>query len=249
MRYIPFLTRLHQILVPRRYLEIGVRHGRSLSLAACPSLGIDPAFTIKSELHGDVTLLRTTSDEYFASPASTTGQDVFDLTFIDGMHLFEFALRDFINAERSSSRSSVIVFDDVLPRTVDEAARERHTTAWTGDVFHVIEVLRRYRPEVSTVLVDTQPTGLMVVLGLDPASTVLSENYDEIMTSLRSPDPQPVPPEILDRSAVQPPARVLEADFWRLLVEDRLTPHQDFHAKLREALAADLGPAYGTLPG
>ena len=50
-----------------------------------------------------------------------------DLVFVDGMHLFEFALRDFMNVERHADWWSVIVFDDILPRDVDEAARERHT--------------------------------------------------------------------------------------------------------------------------
>ena len=56
------------------------------------------------------------------------GGTTLDLAFIDGMHLFEYALRDFINVERFADWSSVIVFDDMLPRNVDEAARDRHTT-------------------------------------------------------------------------------------------------------------------------
>jgi hypothetical protein len=38
-----------------------------------------------------------------------------DRAFIDGMHCFEFVLRDFINTERYMSWTSVIVFNDVLP--------------------------------------------------------------------------------------------------------------------------------------
>jgi hypothetical protein len=248
MQYLEFLSRVHTLVEPENYLEIGVRFGHSLALSRCRSVGVDPAYVIRAELSGEVHLQRTTSDEYFTRPeplAPTQGEP-FDLAFIDGMHLFEFALRDFINTEEHSRSSAVVVFDDVLPRNVAEAARRRHTGAWTGDVYPVIEVLRRYRPELTTVLVGTQPTGLMLVLGLDPTDRTLRQEYDEIIRGHRKPDPQPVPQRLLDRVSVQPPHRVLDAGFWKVLREQRDRPDlPDFHRRLREQLAADLGPAYG----
>ena len=83
------------------------------------------------------------------------------------MHLFEYALRDFINVERFADWSSVIVFDDMLPRNVDEAARDRHTKMWTGDVYKVVPVLQKYRPDLTVIQVDTQPTGMAVVFDAD----------------------------------------------------------------------------------
>jgi len=246
MRYSEFLSSVHRLVRPERYLEIGVRKGMSLALARCRSVGIDPAYSIEAELDADVALFRTTSDEYFAraDPLAPVQGEPFDLAFIDGMHLFEFALRDFINAERCSRDASVVIFDDMLPRSVGEAARERHTRLWTGDLYPIIEVLERYRPEVATVLVDTQPTGLLLVVGLDPASTVLTDNYDEIIASYRRPDPQPVPQILLDRLTVQPPQRVLDAGFWKVLDEQRAQPSDGFHRALRTQLAVDLGPRY-----
>ena len=35
-----------------------------------------------------------------------------DLAFIDGLHLFEFSLRDFMNVEKLAHPGSVVVFDD-----------------------------------------------------------------------------------------------------------------------------------------
>ena len=64
-----------------------------------------------------------------------------DLTFIDGLHLFEVALRDFMNAERMSSPSSVVILDDVFPRSIAEASRERHTLFWAGDTYKVMLTL------------------------------------------------------------------------------------------------------------
>ena len=41
------LARLHTLLAPRNYLEIGVCQGESLTLSRVPSIGIDPAFHAK----------------------------------------------------------------------------------------------------------------------------------------------------------------------------------------------------------
>lgn len=244
MHYLSFLRSVHRQLSPERYLEIGVRNGVSLSLARCRAVGIDPAFSILAELDGDVALFRTSSDEYFAreDPLAATGGLPFDLSFIDGLHLFEFSLRDFINAEGHSSPKSVIIFDDVLPRSVDEAARVRHTNAWTGDVYVITEVLARYRPELSVIPVGTRPTGLLLVMGLDPQNTVLADNYRQIIAEFRRPDPQPVPATMIDRLTVAPPQRVLDCKLWGVLSSaTRQSPPEGLRAELAECLRTSLG--------
>jgi hypothetical protein len=82
------LTALHARLHPRNYLEIGIDTGVSLALSKVPSIGIDPAFAVVSELDGDVQLVRATSDDYFRrnDPTERFGGDPLDLAFIDGMH-------------------------------------------------------------------------------------------------------------------------------------------------------------------
>ena len=219
MFYLDFLAEVHRRLKPAAYLEIGVDVGRSLALASCPSVGVDPDFRIEAELDQQVTLFRTFADEYFSrpDPLAATGGVAFELAFIDGLHLFEYALRDIMAAERTSAARGVVIFDDVLPRSAEEAARERHTFAWTGDVFRLIEVLARFRPDLTVVPVDTSPTGLLVVLGLDPASEVLTDNYTAIIDEYRRPDPQDVPEEILDRITAITPERVLEAGIFEAL--------------------------------
>jgi hypothetical protein len=223
------LTGLHRQLRPRTYLEVGVADGSSLRLSSVPSVGIDPAYAIRKELSTRVRLARTTGDEYFATtdPKEWLGGPV-ELAFIDGMHLFEYALRDFINVEKHCRWSSVVVLDDMLPRNVDEAARERHTRAWTGDVFRVADVLRTYRPDLTVIPVDTSPTGVVVVLGLDPTSTVLSDSYDRILETYLHDDPQPVPQSVIDRTDAWDGRTLLNRPVWGLLHRgDRLWRRRD----------------------
>jgi hypothetical protein len=229
-----FLRALHAVARPRNYLEIGVSTGASLGLSRVPSIGIDPAFTITRALHCDLQLVRQTSDDFFARPdpiehlrkgrprvAGDVAETTLDLAFIDGMHLVEFALRDFQNVERFSSWSTVIVFDDMLPRTVGEAARKRRTTMWAGDVYKLIGILGEHRPDLLVLPVNTVPTGVLVVLGADPGSSVLRDRYDAIVASAIVRDPQRVPASILDRRDSVDPERLLDAPFWPRLVSAR----------------------------
>ena len=218
------LAALHAQLQPRNYLEIGIDTGVSLALSRVPSIGIDPAFSVVSELDTDVQLVRATSDDYFRqnNPTERFGGDPLDLAFIDGMHLAEFALRDFIYVEAYTARTSVVVFDDMLPRSVVEAARDRQTVSWTGDVFKVTHVLQRLRPDLVVLEVDTQPTGTVVVLLPDARSTTLAEHYTAIEAAMVADgDPQDVPEHVLRRTMAVDPQRLMECGWWETLVAER----------------------------
>lgn len=219
MPSLDFLAEVHRLLEPECYLEIGVRAGHSLALARCRAVGIDPRYAVEAELRCDVQLFRTTSDDYFSSaePLAPTGGRPFDLCHLNGLHLFEYVLRDLINAERCSSPRGVIVVSDVLPRSVDEAARAKHTDIWTGDAYQLLAVLRTYRPDVTVLPIATEPAGMLLLAGLDPANPTLADRYDQIVSEFRAGDPQPVPADVIDRFDALPAARVLGSGLWQLL--------------------------------
>lgn len=198
--YLSVLERLHRELEPRFYLEIGVRFGASLRLAQSLALGVDPEPELKHVLPPTTSVIAATSDAFFASPPKGLSTD---LAFIDGMHLFEFALRDFVNVEACAAPGAVIVIDDVLPNHPSQADRERHTRVWTGDVWRVHAALKRYRPDLQLWLLDTHPTGLLLVANLDGANTEISEHFDAIVA-----DPAcggAVPQEYLTRASALDP--------------------------------------------
>jgi hypothetical protein len=162
-----FLAHVHNVVKPRLYLEVGVQHGTSLNLAhaAEVAIGIDPQPLIQDT--GNQNIYRMTSDEYFhGAGGPDPGHHLpIDFGFIDGLHHFEQALRDFLNIERHAAKDSVVVLDDVLPRNQEEANRVQCPGDWTGDVWKVSHILMRFRSDLTILEVNTQPTGTLLVYG------------------------------------------------------------------------------------
>lgn len=183
--YLDQLRWFHQALRPATYFEIGVFRGMSLCLAdpSTLSIGLDPNPRVESSLGPNTRVFAETSDAFFANrdPVSELGGRRIDLAFIDGMHHFEFALRDFMNLERHCTRESVILVHDCYPLDETTAARERVTQFWSGDVWRMITALRRHRPDLEVVTLDAPPTGLGMITRLDPESTVLAAGFDDIV--------------------------------------------------------------------
>lgn len=183
--YLAWLARFHAALAPGIYLEIGVDAGRTLSLARPPTLavGVDPSPVAPREFEAATRTFALESDVFFASPEADAlfGAEPVALAFIDGLHLFEQALKDFRHVERRAARGSVVLFHDCLPLDRATASRERRTGFWTGDVWKVVPILARHRPDLDVFVIPTYPTGLGVVTRLDPGSTTLSESFDEIV--------------------------------------------------------------------
>jgi hypothetical protein len=185
--YRELLKRLHEILRPRAYLEIGVETGATLGFAqgAERAVGVDPDRSLlRDELvPSNAQVFTMTSDDFFAQNTRDAifGERRIDLALIDGMHLFEYALRDFIHVEAWSQPSTIVVLHDCVPLSPLTASRQRQSNLWVGDVWKLVSILREYRPELSVKIVKTAPSGLCIVRGLDPTSQVLAEQQDEIV--------------------------------------------------------------------
>lgn len=212
MNYIQLLERFHDARSDMGlYFEIGSRQGRSLTISkARNSIAVDPEFNITWPIQSPSRVFKMTSDAFFATRADAVIDRPIDMAFIDGMHLSEFALRDFINVERYCAPDAWVIIDDVLPYKSEIASRTRNTQQWTGDIYKLIPLLKTYRPDLSVTVFDVEVKGLMLVKGMDPENRVLSDNYDAIEQELMANDDpvisldeirrvaEPVPPESFD---------------------------------------------------
>ncbi|RVT98682.1 glycosyltransferase [Rhodovarius crocodyli] len=181
--YLHHLRRLHQRLRPDLYVEIGCFEGASLRLARPVGrvLAVDPAPRLAAPPPANATIVQATSDDFFAGPDAAMLAPGIDLAFIDGDHSFAQVLKDFINLERHAAPGGVIVLHDTLPLDEATSTVPRRTTFYSGDGWRLLAVLRELRPELGVDTIATYPTGLTLVRGLDPASSLLGDRYEEIV--------------------------------------------------------------------
>ena len=136
---------------------------------------------LRFTLNNTASVIKSSSDSFFAKQADSLLTQAPDLVFIDGMHLFEYVLRDFINVERYAGISTLVVIDDIYPGHPAQAQRKRKTMAWTGDVWKLLEILKIYRPDLFIQTLDAYPTGLLMITGLNPVNHIFDQKYDEIV--------------------------------------------------------------------
>lgn len=177
---------------PRTYIEIGVFEGRSIALIRpeTRAIGIDPKPQICASLGSRTTIHASTSDEYLATHDVKSELDglPLDLAFVDGMHHFECALRDFIHIEKICTPQSTILIHDCCPFDRVTAQRERQTTFWSGDIWKLVLLLKKYRPDLRLHTIAIAPTGLGVVRGLDPSSRVLERSFEAVVAEFMALD-------------------------------------------------------------
>lgn len=187
LNYRRFLRRLHEKVLFDWYMEIGSRTGESLREVRSKTICVDPFFRIESNVINQkpaFLAFQQTSDSFFEDGHLKKLGIELGFSFLDGMHLVEYLLRDFIQAEANSSPQAVIALHDCCPYDYAMTTRDVANApkkAWTGDVWKLIPILRQYRPDLELTILGCKPTGLVLVSKLDPKNTCLADRYEEIV--------------------------------------------------------------------
>lgn len=187
IRYRNFMAALHRDVTVDWYMEVGCRQGLSLAHSRSKSIAVDPFFRMESNVINEKPAFhafQATSDDFFESRFLENSGIRLSLSFLDGMHLFEYLLRDFIATERNTRPEGVIMLHDCCPfnsvmttRDLDNLPRG----AWTGDVWKLIPILQDHRPDLNLTILGCKPSGLVIIDGLDPGNDTLACNYDAIV--------------------------------------------------------------------
>jgi hypothetical protein len=148
-----------------RYLEVGIFDGRVFTrVRASTKVAVDPHIRISKlrrtvlGMRNGVSFHEVPSDDFFGSLDPNTK---FDVVFVDGLHLYEQALRDTENALAHLAGSGVVLMHDCNPSAAAVADRdpavaaEAGHAAWCGDVWKAVVHLRATRPDLSVQVIDT----------------------------------------------------------------------------------------------
>lgn len=156
----------------KNYLEIGVLGGSVFFNVRCPhKSAVDPKFkfnwkgrlgeSLKNWDNLTAGYFEVTSDEFFDryAPRKYQAQPL-DVVLVDGMHEFEFALRDVLHSLQYLSQDGVIIMHDCNPLSKEAEAsfaewqRRGYSGFWNGDVWKVIAYLLQARPDLDVFVAD-----------------------------------------------------------------------------------------------
>ena len=185
--YLGFLRILHNKTY-ENYFEIGTRFGSSLALSQSPSIAIDPYFQVEKNIVGNkefCMLFQETSNSFFTNRLSKFSDLKCELAFIDGMHHFDQALRDFINLAKISSKESLFLFHNSIPWTFRMATRNfqelDRDESWTGDIWKLVHIFIDAGMKDKIKLITSAPSGLLAVMNPEDKNiSELETNFDEI---------------------------------------------------------------------
>ncbi len=154
------------------YLEIGVFNGHIFfRINSSFKVAVDPEFRFDAMRKFGKSLLNPqnfkahfiekTSDDFFAQDApNLLNGKKFEIALIDGMHEYEYALRDVENTLNNMTDNGIIVMHDCNPLTKDAASSfaewksRNFADTWNGDVWKVILHMQSLRNDVNAFTLD-----------------------------------------------------------------------------------------------
>ena len=161
---------------PKVFLAIGDR-ARYVQCVPQPILGLGvdpwPIMNLKS-LPPNQQVYPVTSDYFFHSPYMVKELHP-DIILISGFHRFEQVLRDVIFAEKLCSNKSIIMVENTAPASQDDIDRADITAVahQTGDVFKIIPIFKKYRPEMKVSTLIDVDKGITIFENLDESNHTL----------------------------------------------------------------------------
>ena len=152
---------------PKSYLEIGIADGLFFrSIQAEHKFGVDPIAphekTKALHLKNELMYFEMTSDDFFKNHDQHLKDHPPDVIFVDGLHVYEQALRDIENSLIYLNEGGIITIDDCNPLSAEMGDPIRTVPTWTGDVWKAILHLRSTRSDIE-VFVLNFGTGLGVL--------------------------------------------------------------------------------------
>lgn len=173
----------------KNYLEIGVFNGHVyFRIQSRFKVGVDPEFRFDVLRRIGKTLVNPynlfnkyfseTSDDFFKFHADALYENrKIDISLIDGMHEYEYAVRDTENILRYLNEDGVIILHDCNPlnrrasSSFDDWIKMGKEGVWNGDVWKAIVHLRSLRTDINVFVADCDQ-GLGIITKCRPENNL-----------------------------------------------------------------------------
>jgi len=160
----------------KNYLEIGVFDGECIKQIICENKdGVDPGTENGLAIGVNYPI---SSDDFFEH----NPHKIYDLIFIDGLHITEQVDLDIINSLNQTVDKGIIVLHDCNPPTEEHSLVPRQSIQWNGDVYKSVLKFRKNYNQHTLVTIDTD-WGVSVIFKnklLDKFQTNIL-NYDRAL--------------------------------------------------------------------
>lgn len=136
------LNKIIKIKNYNNYLEIGCFQDENFNkIKITNKVGVDP-------VSGGT--IRDTSDNFFLN-----NKNIFDIIFIDGLHVYEQVRKDIQNSLKFINSNGVILLHDCVPLRIRDQMIPRSHEHWNGDVWKAITEVRTFKNlDTYTILAD-----------------------------------------------------------------------------------------------
>ena len=185
------MERIDVWLKPDNCVEIGVEAAASMAPPQHPTItvGIDARPRVPASSKTTRKIFAFGGVDCFArrNLFQDIEADDIDSSLIAADHLFEQALRDFINIERISAPDTMVLVDDSRALDAPIAQRECKIKFLIVDVWKLVPILRELPMDANVFIIATPASTLCVVTRLNRYSTVLAGKRHNTKNSTRHP--------------------------------------------------------------
>ena len=152
----------------KSYLEIGVDDGVNFnSVKIQKKVSVDPNDTNGLPTH------KMKSIEFYK-----INNDVFDIIFIDGLHIFDTCYDDLIESLKILNDGGIILLHDTFPKKYEHQTVPPSDPCWTGDVWKVVLKAQINLLNVNIQTFDVE-SGITIVTK-NKTSRLINKNLKEI---------------------------------------------------------------------
>lgn len=181
MNRVEIINTISALIGALQYLEIGIAEGNTLVNVNVPNkVGVDPNPRYKAmdkkrieEIH-QIEIHEIESDHFFFYNTR-----YFDVVFVDGLHIYEQAIKDILNSLNFLNHNGFVVVHDILPKDEKSASRDRSTFEWNGDVWKVVYDIYKNYPDIG-YFVSESDAGLGVMWKKNGSNFYLPKWNDDI---------------------------------------------------------------------